>query len=252
MIDLAASHSAEIVHHVPGRLRLKVPRGRDNPAILEQIKTAFGHVPNVDSVETRVASGSVVVLYDPEHYGDIAALVRGLARTEAKSGATNGSAGPAAAPGKKRSTKPRLPESAQPHPSEEHPPGHPLHKPPKTHLNEELEGIEQEAEFLAEHSHTARVLVDWCKELDNQIKRVSNNNLDLKIMVPLGLAAVTFLEIGAAAATPMWVTLAIFSLNHFVELHAHENDDDNEDEDEDEGQKSKQGSDEQAGAPQLS
>ena len=54
---------------------------------------------------------------------------------------------------------------------------------------------------------------------------MSGNNLDLKIMVPIGLAAVTFLEIGAAAATPMWVTLAIFSLNHFVELHAHDADD---------------------------
>ena len=43
-------------------------------------------------------------------------------------------------------------------------------------------------------------------------------------LVPIALAGFTFLEIGAAAATPMWVTLVIFSLNHFVELHAHDAD----------------------------
>jgi hypothetical protein len=64
------------------------------------------------------------------------------------------------------------------------------------------------------------------KQLDKDIKRSTNNNLDLKIMVPVALAGVTFLEIGAAAATPMWITLAIFSLNHFVELHAHDADED--------------------------
>jgi hypothetical protein len=98
------------------------------------------------------------------------------------------------------------------------------HRPPKGHLDEMTQTIEEEAEFLAEHSEFARTIVNWCKELDRQIKRASGNNLDLKIMVPLGLAAVTFLEVGAAAATPMWVTLVIFSLNHFVELHAHDAD----------------------------
>jgi hypothetical protein len=195
----------------------------------------------VDEVEARAASGSIVVLYDPSHYGDMAALVRGLARSDTPPPAVNGAARPngKAANGKEPGGKPRakrqrLPESAQPHPENEHPPGHPLHKPPKMHIAEELESIEQEAEFLAEHSHTAKVIVDFAKDLDRRLKRASNNNLDLKIMVPLGLAAVTFLEIGAAAATPMWVTLAIFSMNHFVELHAHDNDDDDEEEDDDE------------------
>ena len=47
----------------------------------------------------------------------------------------------------------------------------------------------------------------------------------------MALAGFTFLEIGAAAATPMWVTLAIFSLNHFVELHAHDADEEDDEDD---------------------
>jgi hypothetical protein len=34
-----------------------------------------------------------------------------------------------------------------------------------------------------------------------------------------GVIAVTILEIGATAATPVWVTLMLFATNHYVELH---------------------------------
>jgi len=30
---------------------------------------------------------------------------------------------------------------------------------------------------------------------------------------------ITVLEVGATAATPVWVTLAIFTVNHFIEMH---------------------------------
>ena len=56
----------------------------------------------------------------------------------------------------------------------------------------------------------------------NKLKITTGNTVDLKIVLAGGLAAFTFLEIGATAATPMWVTLALFSLNHFAELqHPH-------------------------------
>jgi len=235
MIEVASSNSAEVAHHTPGRLRLRVIRGIDNPAILDKIKGAFGHVTGVEAVETRPASGSVVVQYDPENYKDMSALVRGLARpapsaAPARTAPTNGAKRPGTKKAAGANGKASAAES-KPEPGVDYPPGHPHHQPPKTHLGEVTEQIEEEAEFLAEHSHTARVVVDWVKGFDRSIKRATNNNLDLKIMVPLGLAAVTFLEIGAAAATPMWVTLAIFSLNHFVELHAHDADEEEDEED---------------------
>jgi hypothetical protein len=79
--------------------------------------------------------------------------------------------------------------------------------------------IEAEAEYLAAHSRLARTTVDFCKALDRELKLATGNNIDLKIVLAVGLAGYTFLEIGGTAATPMWVTLALFSLNHFVELH---------------------------------
>ena len=181
-----AKHGVEIAHHTRGRVRLKVPKARDDPALLQHIKDAFANVPGIEAIELKPATGSVVLHYDPEHQSNIPHLFQ---------------------------PPPPPPSGPQPH------------RPPSGHLDEMTRGIEEEAEFLAEHSMIAKSVVQYAKDLDRWLKRNSGNNLDLKIMVPVGLAAVTFLEVGAAAATPMWVTLVIFSLNHFVELHAHDADD---------------------------
>jgi hypothetical protein len=62
--------------------------------------------------------------------------------------------------------------------------------------------------------------VDFCKKLDQEIKKTTGNAVDLKIVFAVGIIAVTVFEIGATAATPVWVTLAIFAVNHFIEMHA--------------------------------
>jgi Heavy metal associated domain 2 len=82
--------------------------------------------------------------------------------------------------------------------------------------------IQQEAEFLAENSHTARVVVDFFRELDKQIKSGSGNTIDLKIVLAVGIAGFTIFEVGANAATPVWVTLAMFGLNHLIEANSPE------------------------------
>src|SRR5262249_51934194 len=79
--------------------------------------------------------------------------------------------------------------------------------------------IETEAEYLAEHSHTAKVVVDFFKEFDHQIKIASGNVIDLKILLAGGIAAFTIFEVGASAATPVWVTLSIFALNHMIQAN---------------------------------
>jgi len=79
--------------------------------------------------------------------------------------------------------------------------------------------IKAEADFLAQRSEFAKTTVTFFTALDKQLKLSTGNAIDLKIVLAAGLAAYTFWEIGASAATPMWVTLALFSLNHFAELH---------------------------------
>ena len=90
--------------------------------------------------------------------------------------------------------------------------------PPPTQIDELASKIEREAEFLAEHSHTAKAIVHICKRFDRQIKQKTNNAIDLKIGFGAALIGFTLLEVGASAATPIWLTLGVFTLNHFVEM----------------------------------
>jgi hypothetical protein len=88
-----------------------------------------------------------------------------------------------------------------------------------TELDKLTSSIEAEAEFLASHSHSARAVVDFVKKVDREIKMATNNTIDLKILFAAGIIAFTVFEVGATAATPVWVTLAIFTVNHFIEMH---------------------------------
>ena len=100
---------------------------------------------------------------------------------------------------------------------EHHTGGH--YKPPANEIEALATKIEQEAESLAEHSHTARVVVDFFKDFDNGIKIATGNVVDLKILLAAGIAGFTIFEVGANAATPVWVTLAIFALNHMIQAN---------------------------------
>jgi hypothetical protein len=86
-------------------------------------------------------------------------------------------------------------------------------------VDEAMDRLEKEAEFLASHSHSAKALFDALRKFDVGLKKATDNNVDLKVLAPLALAAYAFVELGFEAATPVWLTLGVFSFNHFVALH---------------------------------
>jgi Heavy metal associated domain 2 len=92
-------------------------------------------------------------------------------------------------------------------------------RPPKTEIDDLARKIEAEAEFLSRHSDSARAIVDFFRSVDHEIKVATNNTIDLKIVFAAAIIGFTVVEVGATAATPVWVTLAIFGLNHFIEMH---------------------------------
>jgi len=96
------------------------------------------------------------------------------------------------------------------------------YKPPETEIDKLTDNIAREAEFLAEHSHTARMIVDFFMRLDSAIKSHTDNYVDLKILLAAVIVGGTIFEVGMSAATPVWLTLAVFSVNHMVQLHQHQ------------------------------
>lgn len=165
----------EIAHQVPGRIRIKIPSGKGNPELLDEIKQTFGVIPGIERIVVNPTTGSVVLHYDEDRHDEF-----------------NG--------GFQR----HLPNG---------------HRPPSNEIDEIARKFEEEAEFLAEHSQVARAVVDFFKDLDRQIKAATGNVIDLKIVLAIAIIGFTVLEVGASAATPVWVTLVIFSLNHFIEMH---------------------------------
>jgi len=175
----------KIEHQVPGRVRMKIPAGKGNPELLKQISDVFGAIPGVEEITVNPTTGSIILHYDVDLHDEFHGSFR--QRYEAHA-AVHGSGSSA------------------------------LHGA-DTELDKLTKSIEAEAEFLASHSHFARAVVDFVKEVDREVRVATNNNVDLTIIFAAGIIAMTVLEVGATAATPVWLTLTIFTVNHFIELH---------------------------------
>ena len=175
----------KIEHQVPGRVRMKIPAGKRNPELLKQISEVFAVIPGIEEIVTNPTTGSVVLRYDTDRHDEFHGSFREHYEAHgAAHGAANGG----------------------------------MHGA-DTELDKLTSSIGAEAEFLARHSHSARAVVDFVKNVDGEIKRLTNNNIDLKIVFAVGIIGLTVFEVGATAATPVWVTLAIFTVNHFIEMH---------------------------------
>lgn len=94
-----------------------------------------------------------------------------------------------------------------------------LEPPEVSEVDEIANKLQREAQFLAQHSDMAKSCVDFVSQIDQGLKRATNNAVDLKVLLPLGLAVYAFLELESDITTPLWLTLGIFSFNSFVSLH---------------------------------
>ena len=171
---------AQIVHHIPGRLRIKLPSAKGKAAMLEHIKRALSPQHGVRRVDVNPMTGSVLVHYEPDFHNEY--LLRLAAHAENAKLFT-------------------------------------LEPPELTETDEFVHKVKVEAEFLASRSEAARTIVDFFKRLNESVKVATGNAVDLNVLLPLSVAIFSFFEVGVEAATPLWVTLCIFSFNSFVTLH---------------------------------
>jgi hypothetical protein len=175
-------HTAHVAHHSPGRLRIRVPSAKGNPAALEAIRASLASVTGVKDVQVNETIGSLTVNYDPRH-GDFEKRLAG--------------------------------ESSQQDVVS-------VECIPKLEELSEIDGmIVHEAEFLSQHSDFAKTIFGFLNALDRGVRFATNNAIDFKVIAPLALAVGAFMELGIEASTPVWLTLGLFSFNHFIDLHTH-------------------------------
>jgi hypothetical protein len=83
------------------------------------------------------------------------------------------------------------------------------------------QAVSSGSRYLTHHSRLAESIVSTAERMDSQLRRVSDGYLDLKLMLPLGVAVATSLHKARNRGTPMWMTLGTFAFNAFLSLHRH-------------------------------
>lgn len=169
---------ARIVHHVPGRLRIKVLGVRAEPEFFAAVRGVIGALPGVDSVRVNRSSSSIVVDYRP---ADMVFKFRLLGNPQLDSW---------------------------------------LRLEGEDALLAEIDqAVTAGARYLGPHSRLAESIVSTAEQLDSNLRVASGGFVDLKVLLPLGLAAATALQKTRTRGTPMWMSLGTFAFNAFLALH---------------------------------
>lgn len=168
------------IHHVPGRIRIRLPFLKKNAETLAEVRRFLEGLEGVTSVQENVLTGSLLLHYDCDENADF--YDRMMNSVKENFG---------------------LMAAAVPH----------------LLAKGGLEAVELSALDGEVPSGASRLLGESFESLDRRIRRATDNGFDLKSLVPLGLLGAAVLRIGAQAATPLWVTLAIFSFSSFIAMH---------------------------------
>jgi hypothetical protein len=166
---------AYVHHHLPGRLRLRVPAAKGEEDELREISSAIARTPGISQVEYNPITGSVLIQYSPEQYKTLQSLESGLRVSSAPIAVNNS------------------------------PPGH--------------QGGRRRPQVRG-RSTAARRVDSFFKQVDHEIRMATDNEVDLKFILPFGVGVLGLIAIRYSSTTPLWLTLMIFAFHAFLGLHA--------------------------------
>jgi hypothetical protein len=179
--EAKVARRARIVHHVPGRLRLRVMGVRGGESeFFAVVQGVIGALHGVESVRVNPASSSIVIDYQPSDM-----VFRFRLRDDPRVNTWLSLEG----------------EDAL--------------------LAEIDEAVAAGSRHLEMHSRLAEVIVSTAQQWDVNVRNASDGYVDLKVLLPLGVAVATTLHKARGRGTPMWMTLSTFAFNAFLALHRH-------------------------------
>jgi hypothetical protein len=167
---------AYVHHHIPGRLRIRVPAAKGQEELLRELSSAIARAPGISEVAYNQVTGSILIQYSLNEHHNLESLDAGL----------SASAVPVAV---KKVT----------------PAEHPSHDRRRRRDRRSLAAMKVDSFF---------------KQLDNGIRDSTNDELDLKFILPSVVAALGIFSLRHASTTPLWLTLLIFAFHSFLGLHA--------------------------------
>ncbi len=69
-------------------------------------------------------------------------------------------------------------------------------------------------------SAAGKAITSFFRNLDREIREATNNEIDLKVMLPLASGILGFVAFRRKAPTTVWLTLLIFAFHSFLTLHS--------------------------------
>lgn len=173
-------YEAEVIHHIPGRMRIRAPFLKGAVDYGQQVKQLLLPIEGLKQVEFSPITGSVLLHYDPQlHEGFTGQLTKYVQRAMGMNLITSAANGAATSP-------------------------------------DTSNGIVTSA--LGDTKLT-REIYSFFNRINKDIKDATKDGVDLKSLLPIGLGLYALLRVGSAATTPLWVTLGIFSFTSFAILN---------------------------------
>jgi len=88
----------------------------------------------------------------------------------------------------------------------------------------DLMELTERADAVDEYSKAANAIGSLLRDLELVVKSSTNNQFDLKVLLPVGTAVAAGLYVmsNSAAPTPVWLTLAMFTVTSFIALNQFE------------------------------
>jgi hypothetical protein len=174
-------YEAHVVHHIPGRMRVRLPFLKGASGYGQQIKEFLSPIEGLTQVDFSPVTGSILLHYDPElheHFSeDLTAHVqRTMGLSLVSTTTTNGSSA----------------------------------------SQEDPEGV---VAPVIRDTKLARDIATFFTRLNQSVRAETDDAFDLKILLPVGLGIYALLKAGSAMTTPLWVTLGIFSFTSFAILN---------------------------------
>jgi hypothetical protein len=166
---------AYVHHHIPGRLRIRVPAAKGEEQVLRELSSAIAKAPGISEVEYNPVTGSILIQYSRQEHSNLDSLDAGL----------SASAVPIV-------VKKMLPEER------------PSHDRRRRRGRRSLAAIKVDSFF---------------RQLDNEIRSATDDELDLKFILPLVVGVLGIFSLRHSSTTPLWLTLLIFAFHSFLGLH---------------------------------
>jgi Heavy metal associated domain 2 len=166
---------AYVHHHLPGRVRLRIPAVKGEEQELRELSSAIARVPGISQVEYNPLTASILIQYSPEHHKNLQSLESSLSASGAPINVTN---------------------------------TEPVHH--GSHHRRHKRG----------RSLAARRVDSFFRQLDHEVRVATDNEVDLKFILPFGVGVLGLFALRHSSITPLWLTLLIFAFNSFLGLHA--------------------------------